>query len=72
MTGGHRMADEEALRAELKCALQHQRAAYERLTEIQREVEELLARVRICLARAQQRVATNAHGDGDRGGNPPE
>jgi acyl-CoA reductase-like NAD-dependent aldehyde dehydrogenase len=37
------------LEAELRQALQHQKAAYEQMMETQREVEELLARARKAL-----------------------
>jgi hypothetical protein len=42
------------LEAELREALQHQRAAYERMVETQRAVEDLLARARSLLDRSRE------------------
>jgi hypothetical protein len=61
------------LEAELREALQHQRAAYERLVETQRAIEALTARARALLARTREgRVPPGGAGSGaarrDEGG----
>jgi hypothetical protein len=43
----------ETLQAEIRSAVQHQRAAYEQMIETQAEVEVLLARARALLAAAR-------------------
>jgi hypothetical protein len=48
------------LEAELRAALQHQRAAYERLAETQRAIEDLLARARSLLDRAWEEQGEEA------------
>jgi hypothetical protein len=48
------------LQAELRSAVQHQRAAYARLIETQREVQNLMDRARRLLAPADAAAATDA------------
>ena len=45
------------LEAQLREALQHQRAAYEQLQERQRDVDEVMARARARIARNARRAA---------------
>jgi hypothetical protein len=50
----------ETLEAELRSALQHQRAAYERLQETQHDVYALVVRARALLQRLQSGKPTRA------------
>jgi hypothetical protein len=53
----------ETLQAELRSALQHQRAAYVRMVETQRELQRLMERARRLISTAEQaRSAPRAEG----------
>jgi hypothetical protein len=50
------------LEAELRQALQHQKAAYEQMVETQREVEELMDRARKLLAAREAAESSESRG----------